>query len=208
MAPKSFLLCRALQVTLACDSIRESASLSPESPWLQLEMRWKSCWAWGGSHTPPSSSCHFSSPPWMLLHSICVPRQGGAASCTLEARKARLGSGDSQGDHKPRQEPFLCQRLGWEQLHECTQGRREHPKLPWGFPLRAGFAPEGAVSIWTGVSSASGASGREEKRDQPSHEAKQGPSHLLCVKQSWHESWKLPGGMNKGEGKNSHSRTV
>lgn len=105
VAPKSFLLCRALQVTLACDSIRESASLSPESPWLQLEMRWKSCWARGEADTPPSSSWTLVSLLFStldLLHSTCVPQQGGGASCSLGARKARLGSGDSQGDHEPR----------------------------------------------------------------------------------------------------------
>lgn len=55
------------------------------------------------------------------------------------------------------------------------------------------------------------ASGREQGRRKISTATKQSRDLAIstfCVEQSWQESWKLPGGMNKGEGKKSHSRTV
>lgn len=87
--PSPFCFAELYKVTLACDSIRESSSLppppppTPESPWLQLEMRWKSCWAWGEAdtnHPHPilrDPRVTFSPPPRVVLHSICVPQEGG-----------------------------------------------------------------------------------------------------------------------------------
>lgn len=75
--------------------------------------------------------------------------------------------------------------------------------------MRPWFAPEGAVGIWTVVSGASEHLSsiwkrREWGRRKINAAMKQSRDLRISirhVKQGWQGNWKLPGGMNKQDGK-------